>query len=383
MHFSDLTYDCLQCGKGCRVNWRIPVAEALIDGLENSRSGEAVRARSYVPVEVLDDQPCLGHTASDECVFLSNNLCSIHAEKGPEAKPHQCRQFPFLPISTPDGMYVGLSFFCTAIQQQHGRPNEVHEPWLRELLRPEPGASSQGESRVTLGPGSTLKWSDYLQLEAKCQQWLLTQTPREASFRMVWTLLLLHEQMKGQTDYSCPLEAAAATSPPAEFTEFMETIRRSFLSLLISMVEFPPGIGRTQSGQALARGEQVECARLGRISVPSETSLAESLTGAVLPEARRYLGHRLFGKFLLQGDTLLSYAGILWAIVAALEFYTVQATPAGESASPQHFWKALDVVETELITHGSGADCMGPLLRDTLIRCFDTLPAHSKRPESV
>jgi Fe-S-cluster containining protein len=372
MLFSDLQYDCLQCGKGCRVNWRIPVEPHLVSGLENSQSGAAVRSRSYHPIELVDDQPMLGHNKEGNCVFLADNLCSIHAEVGPTAKPHQCRQFPFLPVATPDGLYMGMSFFCTAVQQRHGRPGVVHEDWLRDLLKPAP-LTGNDDSRVALAPGSWIRWQDYLRLEQCFYGWIAECTPREATWRFTWALLLLHEQMSEQSEYRFPLEEIVAHEPPPDFSLFMESIRRSFLPIFISLVEFAPGPERTLARQALGRGERVQTARIGEISLPTSECLAERLSGAALEPVRRYLSHRVFGKFLVQGDNLLTYTGILWGIVAVLEFYSAGATE-------EQFWGALDVVETELITHGSGADAVGPLLRDTLLRCFNTLPAHSKRP---
>jgi Fe-S-cluster containining protein len=55
------------------------------------------------------------------CVFLdSNQRCRIHAHLGAEAKPHACRQFPYLPVTHAGTQRVGLNFGCRAVQDAAG-----------------------------------------------------------------------------------------------------------------------------------------------------------------------------------------------------------------------------------------------------------------------
>jgi Fe-S-cluster containining protein len=53
-------------------------------------------------------------TAADGgCHFLRpDQLCGIHAERGPEAKPDGCRQFPYRLGGTPMGMRIGTKHRC-------------------------------------------------------------------------------------------------------------------------------------------------------------------------------------------------------------------------------------------------------------------------------
>ncbi len=48
------------------------------------------------------------------CPFLeSDNLCRVHATRGPERKPATCRLFPFYLVGTPAGVRVATSHRCT------------------------------------------------------------------------------------------------------------------------------------------------------------------------------------------------------------------------------------------------------------------------------
>jgi len=55
------------------------------------------------------------------CLFLDGDgLCIIHIELGPEAKPHMCRQFPYLPARA--GGRVSANYGCPSVQDQAGTP---------------------------------------------------------------------------------------------------------------------------------------------------------------------------------------------------------------------------------------------------------------------
>ncbi|HEX4404383.1 MAG TPA: YkgJ family cysteine cluster protein [Polyangia bacterium] len=48
------------------------------------------------------------------CPFLeADNLCRVHATRGPELKPATCRLFPFYLVGTPAGVRVSTSHRCT------------------------------------------------------------------------------------------------------------------------------------------------------------------------------------------------------------------------------------------------------------------------------
>lgn len=94
------------------------------------------------------------------CVFLEDSLCTIH-----EVKPTTCRQYPFQFTRTPEGYFIGASFFCTAIRENSGRPMAEHSLELLELL---PDAIvSEVPDPIPLDAHSSLSWKEYRELESR------------------------------------------------------------------------------------------------------------------------------------------------------------------------------------------------------------------------
>jgi len=61
------------------------------------------------------------------CLFLdADDLCIIHKELGPEAKPHMCRQFPYLAAHTWVDDRVSANYGCPSVQAQDGPPLSDH-----------------------------------------------------------------------------------------------------------------------------------------------------------------------------------------------------------------------------------------------------------------
>lgn len=99
-------------------------------------------------------------------LLTSDLLCSLHRDQGWASKPRACRQFPFFLVETPDGVQVGLSFRCSAVQQNVGPDWSEHLPQLRQLVAE--GIPRAGFEAVSLGPAQ-LSWATYRRWE---QAWL-------------------------------------------------------------------------------------------------------------------------------------------------------------------------------------------------------------------
>lgn len=159
------------------------------------------------------------------CVFLSEQrLCSIHAELGAPAKPVTCRQYPFQFTRTPDGLFVGASFFCTAIRENQGRPLIEHAEALLELL-PE-AIIMEVPDPIALDQERTLSWSQYRELERGFIVNLAHRGLDQAS------LLLLQDHFQLSLD---------------KLEQVLEVADFSVFKLLLSL---PP-----ENDQAFARGE--------------------------------------------------------------------------------------------------------------------------------
>ncbi|MCA9794818.1 MAG: hypothetical protein KC910_23585 [Candidatus Eremiobacteraeota bacterium] len=113
-HDPPLVYDCIRCGHSCRsFEVQVEVDEARRLNLQgpNGRPG-------FITLPV-DERGC-GYLTSD-------STCRLHLEGGPQAKPSACRSFPLVVRQTPDGLFTGVSFCCTAVRTQQGRPLRDHD----------------------------------------------------------------------------------------------------------------------------------------------------------------------------------------------------------------------------------------------------------------
>jgi Fe-S-cluster containining protein len=91
------------------------------------------------------------------CIFLdSDDLCIIHKELGPDAKPNMCRQFPFLASHTWVDDRISVNYGCPSVQQQRGEPlaDQADEitglvPRTQRDLRPDATVPFDGTCTLT------------------------------------------------------------------------------------------------------------------------------------------------------------------------------------------------------------------------------------------
>lgn len=129
-------YDCLQCGRGCRAGWDIPVEPEVVARLQrHPLTLRVIQERGNAFRQVEDRVFIQNSKDCPNCGFLDGDqLCSIHRELGYEAKPATCKLFPFVMTQTPDGIFAGTTYYCTATRQNHGRPSSAQEGDLRQQL---------------------------------------------------------------------------------------------------------------------------------------------------------------------------------------------------------------------------------------------------------
>ena len=341
LHFPDLRYECLTCGKGCRAGWRIPIEADVLPGIEASAAAAAVTREGYVPVERVGERIVLGHKASGSCVFLRpDQLCEVHAEAGLEAKPLQCQQFPFIPVNTPDGVFVGLSFLCSAVQRGHGKPVHEHRAQVESLVERlaakigglRPDELRERPADIVLAQGRTIDWPTYLALEGQVQTAL-----RGDPYRGLW-------------------EACRALLPPRD-DQMAGDMILMFMANLIGLAEAGSPPERQAICQAVLNEVPFYSARLGREVQPppvdsphcSHLQGCHSMPDWLLDGIRRYLSHLVFRKFLIQGASVLSQALTLLVLIPLLDWYVRLA-----ASGPDDLYFALDTAEGELITHADG-----------------------------
>ncbi len=118
-------FSCGSCTACCDQPWRTLIERDKAKNLERhdfSGYPQLTGQTFYHPSsDGRTDVYELAKGAGTRCLFLdSDGLCIIHKELGAEAKPHMCRQFPFLSARTWTDDRVSASFGCPAVQQRSG-----------------------------------------------------------------------------------------------------------------------------------------------------------------------------------------------------------------------------------------------------------------------
>lgn len=165
-------YDCVQCGRSCSFYGTVPVESRVAETLAEHPLGLRVAASHGSAFFQREDGTLSMHMVAPEeptCVFLNQEkLCDIHAELGSAAKPITCQQYPFQFTRTPDGLFIGASFFCTSIRENSGRPMMEHSLELLEIL---PQAiCSEVPDPIPVDHERSLSWSQYKDLEQRFHQ---------------------------------------------------------------------------------------------------------------------------------------------------------------------------------------------------------------------
>ena len=323
----------MQCGRSCDAGWSTVVDRGFRARAKHTEAFAQAREQGYIPLRLRPDRrEELAKKDDGTCVFLNaERLCTIHAESGGETKPHTCQRFPFHPISSPGGYYLGLSFYCTAVREGRGRKVEVHREFVNQIIRTEAAnpafAPFQGD-RVQLAPGLDLSWQDYLGFEHKLQ----------AS----WSF----ESLEG--DLIAAVFEVLDEQPNGPVQDAMLQMVETFFPTLVSLAESPRDAEpRGLIAQKVADGQPYFSPRLGKeVATASPDPNCSELV-------MRYFQHVLFRKFLIGGD-LVGRLLYLILVKRGLHFFASQA--AGGVASEEHMWEALGVVEQNLMIHVSGLD---------------------------
>jgi hypothetical protein len=98
------------------------------------------------------------------CLQREDGLCSIHAAHGFGAKPVICQSFPYRFAETPAGVFVGLSFACTAVLKNLGPPLGGRETELSDAYEAAYSRRVIGEP-LALTEDLPLSWAQYAAIE--------------------------------------------------------------------------------------------------------------------------------------------------------------------------------------------------------------------------
>lgn len=145
---------------------------------------EPFRDRHPIVPSPVDEKRQMLLLEDGHCVFQNDaGLCSIHAEHGEPTKPQTCQDFPFRYVETPAGIFVGLSFACTAVQANSGAP-VIDQRVDLERRRPLSNARLDSAEVPALTVRHEISWEACLALEEDLQR-ILGVTDRPFGLRLV------------------------------------------------------------------------------------------------------------------------------------------------------------------------------------------------------
>jgi hypothetical protein len=174
---NSVKYKCIQCGVCCRRNWFIGLDDKsyarLVELDWSDRLPELAAKQLFqlLPQPLLTgEQYTFCKTNDNACVLLTpNNRCQIHAQFGFDTKAQVCKEFPYHFTQTPDGTVVGLSFACTAVQQNHGQSLDTQFEEIERINQSHYRKHGIKEP-ITLYSGIEISWVEYKVIESALLQ---------------------------------------------------------------------------------------------------------------------------------------------------------------------------------------------------------------------
>lgn len=399
---------------GCCRDWNVIVTEA-----EAARFKDhpwAVDRQRFSGRELMertgDNQLRLSHIG-DACIFLDDdNLCAIHKELGYDAKPRMCRQFPYYPVDTPDGIVGTLDFACPAVVADKGAPVQEQEEEFRQTIA-ESGSTGKsparvmGLARLPFGPsasrlearrGVPLAWADYAALERGLLH-ILQDASRPLSER-----LDLLDRVAAEAPEHAASGAMAAwiqSLRQADWAPLAAPRRAARVSPLRQRAVIAPVIGGVEDGWRKGLGGRTSTAArvsLALAIVPSQRLIRLNTADATLDLARmsrtrfaqddpalsqslvRFLIAFNVRKGLIDGTSVLQGSRYLAVYFAMIRWYSVARAVLAErdavAEADVHY--AIGLAEKTL-SHAQGLKSPGTMRMLNLL--FDHVaPARSLYP---
>lgn len=337
-------FSCDNCGFCCS-NWKVKVDPEKIPELEATDAYRAVKASGYVPLRVLDEDTATTMRPDGFCAFHDGGGCSIHREKGMEAKPTVCQMFPFSLVNSPDGYYLSLSFSCPSVLKGTGQPVSQQVDSLQKAV----SASSffvngpmDSESHVALTSKRAISWPQYLTVE----QGLLANLDRtNPTLSLLDAALLLIEHATDRIDWS-------QVRPSSELKVQTSRLFPFYFAYTVASLENSDSPESLESYCGdLLEGKALPSNLLSGQPLP-EFQLYKPVDDTTQTLIERYVQNLVLGKQLLSGGPFVSRLLMLSVSVAVLLFY-LQARTNGGSRAPvhdDHVW-CFHLVETCILSH--------------------------------
>ena len=338
---ADQNFECTNCGKCCRGAWSATVE---LSRRAQMLASEEVRVHSgksgFKPLRVLKDGRLATNTnPAGACIFLNEeSLCNLYDEP---SRPRSCSQFPFLFRDTPEGVVVSVSYLCSSVQKNEGRPLESYAEEIQQQLSLR--AMPVLPQKVPVSWGRGVDW-------ARCAEWegqlLNSQSVISALRDLRWQL---GQWLLGTDDQPVSLSGDFPEDPLIELEHQMA---------LYLLGQMEHAFFRTPKDlfDDLLENRKTQLWRVrwkGCLLDTLEEQKVDSL-GWLQEEIERYIRALIERKFLVLNSPLYQNLLTLAALPILLKCYTAVYASARKAAEPEpeDYFKGLDRVEAELTTYG-------------------------------
>lgn len=373
LHFDpQQNYDCLMCGRGCRAGWDIPVEPGVVAHLEKQPLVLRIIQEQGPVFRRVEDATFIQNSKDcPNCRFLAEDqLCSIHRELGFEAKPATCKLFPFVMTETPEGIFAGTTYYCTATRQNHGRNTSVHEADLRAQLEHGAPINKVAADGLVLHNRYYISYRDYLDLEKALLSRSDTLGLREALARATLGLACIMAELPLLED---GVEAIGKKMP--EVWEHPALPSGSAVRQLRSLGDLQL-CDYFKFSLARDKWEEVEAALYDGVAfelphyqwrgtLVELNGLADDRFDG---EIDRYLRHLVWRKALVVHPPLLPSFLQLTMLPQFLKVHAgLLAHKRGHALCDQDYWDALEEAETYLVTHGRNRRVVNELAVEVML----------------
>lgn len=374
-----ISYECVQCGRGCFNRWDINVEPAVVNALKGHPLELRVIQDRGTAFRQSDGQYVINKTPEHpRCGFLKEDLlCSIHSEMGYAAKPLTCQQYPYVFVQTPDReIHASAVYSCTAVREEIGPSlKESHES-IEDLIRR--GARVHRlDGNIEILPPFEASWPEVQAYERELNR-KFGEMPITAAFEEAILGLANALSSLGQPDQESVLLEEGFLASSWGRAKLVTPEARSQLQLIktiLSMGLLKPCLPSQDRevwkkiDEAVLGGSDLEIPEFGWHAPLSELDLwiNEGVGHRFDAQIKRFQSSLLFRKSHLTMGGLLPGLLQVWMMPTIIRLLTgLHAWKEQNEPSLNNFLWGLEVAETHLVGH-----------------TFDTVPVYQRAAWNV
>lgn len=373
LHFDPKqNYDCLMCGRGCRAGWDIPVEPEVVANLENQPLVLRIIQEQGPVFRKVEDQVFIQNSKDcPNCRFLAEDqLCSIHREMGFEAKPATCKLFPFVMTETPEGVFAGVTYYCTATRQNHGRNLSAHEADLRVQLEHGAPINKVADDGLVITNRYYVSYRDYLALErellARAERVGLREALAQATLGLACVMAGLPVLEDGVEAIGQKLpemwnHPAIPPGPSARQLRSLTDLQLcDYFKFSLERSAWDEVEAGLYDGTAFALPHYNWRGTLTELNALADDRFDGDID--------RYLSHLVWRKGLIVHPPLLPSLLQFTMLPQFLKVHAgLLAHKRGHAVCDQDYWDALEEAETYLVTHGRNRRVVNELAVEVML----------------